>query len=425
MVRTEASGPSAGPGAPADRTSATVHTPVDSVQGRADRSRTGTPDLGTVATDGPQAGTERTSGPGTGTGAVPRFGDRSPADGLEHVTVRTGGPQAGTGPLDGPHALATVADGPLRSAEVAEPFGDQARTGTPVLGTVATDDPQARTAAPDGPLCRSTDPADGRSTGPQFRSAGLGGQQIGDGPQARTGPVDGPPDQSGPNADQAVRADQGASLLDELRSAFAKFVVLPSAHALDAATLWAAASHLQPAWQHAPRLAVVGPAKRCGKSRLLDIITETVHDPLITVNASLPAVFRSITEDPPTLLVDEADTLFGSTKAAERNEELRGVLNAGHQRNRPVVRMVGNGPEMKPGKFPTFAMAALAGIGDLPDTIMDRSVVIRMRRRVQARLSSRSDRLSTSVRCTICATGSPHGSSRFCPRWWAWCRTCR
>ncbi|RBM05177.1 hypothetical protein DEH69_28345, partial [Streptomyces sp. PT12] len=134
------------------------------------------------------------------------------------------------------------------------------------------------------------------------------------------------------------------------------------------------------AWQHAPRLAVVGPAKRCGKSRLLDVVTETVHSPLITVNASPAAIFRSITDDdPPTFLVDEADTLFGTAKAAERNEDLRGLLNAGHQRNRPTLRVTG--PEHTPVAFPTFAMAALAGIGDLPDTIMDRSVVIRMRRR--------------------------------------------
>ncbi|MFI7101938.1 DUF3631 domain-containing protein [Streptomyces sp. NPDC050161] len=155
---------------------------------------------------------------------------------------------------------------------------------------------------------------------------------------------------------------------------------MPSQEALTAATLWVAATHLQRAWQHAPRLAVVGPAKRCGKSRLLDVITETVHHHLITVNASPAAIFRSVTdEDPPTLLVDEADTLFGSVKAAEKNEELRGLLNAGHQRNRPTLRV--SGPDHKPQAFPTFAMAALAGIGDLPDTIMDRSVVIRMRRR--------------------------------------------
>ncbi|MFF4345513.1 DUF3631 domain-containing protein [Kitasatospora sp. NPDC001540] len=187
-------------------------------------------------------------------------------------------------------------------------------------------------------------------------------------------------------------ATPGADLLSELRSAIARFVILPSAHALDAVTLWVAATHLQPAWQHAPRLAVIGPAKRCGKSRLLDVITETVHDALITVNASTAAIFRSITDKPPTLLVDEADTLFGSIKAAEKNEDLRGLLNAGHQRNRPTLRVTG--PDHKVVKFPTFAMAALAGIGDLPDTIMDRSVVIRMRRRAPGeRVSSyRSDR---------------------------------
>lgn len=171
----------------------------------------------------------------------------------------------------------------------------------------------------------------------------------------------------------------GSKVLDELRGQLAKFVILPSPEALDAVTLWVAATHLQTAWQHAPRLAVVGPAKRCGKSRLLDVVTETVHDPLITVNASAAAVFRSITDAPPTLLVDEADTLFGSAKVAEKNEEMRGLLNAGHQRNRPTLRV--SGPNHEVAKFPTFAMAALAGIGDLPDTIMDRSVMIRMRRR--------------------------------------------
>ncbi|MFC5027182.1 DUF3631 domain-containing protein [Streptomyces sp. DSM 41987] len=179
--------------------------------------------------------------------------------------------------------------------------------------------------------------------------------------------------------DPDATAGHGAALLDRLKAALARFVVLPSEEALDATVLWVAATHLQPSWQHAPRLAVVGPAKRCGKSRLLDILTETVHHPVMTVNSSAAAVFRSITEEPPTLLVDEADTIFGTPKQAEKNEEMRGLLNAGHQRDRYVLRVVGN--DHTPHRFHTFAMAALAGIGDLPDTIMDRSIVIRMRRR--------------------------------------------
>ncbi|SCF63525.1 Protein of unknown function [Streptomyces sp. Cmuel-A718b] len=190
------------------------------------------------------------------------------------------------------------------------------------------------------------------------------------------------PDEDAPSSEQhhLASASEGEEVLTSLREQILRYVVMPSEEASVAVTLWVAATHLQTAWQHAPRLAVVGPAKRCGKSRLLDVITESVHDPLITVNASAAAVFRSITDTPPTLLVDEADTLFGSAKVAEKNEEMRGLLNAGHQRNRPTLRV--SGPNHEVSKFPTFAMAALAGIGDLPDTIMDRSVVIRMRRRM-------------------------------------------
>lgn len=171
----------------------------------------------------------------------------------------------------------------------------------------------------------------------------------------------------------------GAALLAELRDHIRRYAVLPSEEALDAVALWVAATHLQAVWHHAPRLAIVAPARRCGKSRLLDILVETVHDPLITVNTSAAAIYRSLSDRPRTLLVDEVDTIFGNPRTAEMNEGLRGLLNAGHQRNRPVTRSVGNDHHAR--EFDTFAMAALAGIGDLPDTIMDRSIVIRMRRR--------------------------------------------
>jgi hypothetical protein len=170
-----------------------------------------------------------------------------------------------------------------------------------------------------------------------------------------------------------------AVLLGELHAALCRYVILPSPQAADAVTLWVAASHAQPAWEHAPRLAVVSPLKRCGKSRLLDVVAETCHHPLITVNATIAAVVRSIGADPPTLLVDEADTLWGSKKQADNNEDLRGLLNAGHQRNRPMLRW--DVTSRTAEQLDTFAMALLAAIGELPDTIMDRAVVIRMRRR--------------------------------------------
>lgn len=170
----------------------------------------------------------------------------------------------------------------------------------------------------------------------------------------------------------------GAELLDALRDVLTRYVVLPSEQAADAVTLWIAATHAQPAWEHAPRLVITAPEKRCGKSRLLDVVEATCFSPLITVNASVAAVVRSIGIDPPTLLVDESDTIFGP-KAKTDHEDLRGILNAGHQRNRPSIRFNVNKNSVE--QLETFAMAALAGIGDMPDTIMDRAVVVRMRRR--------------------------------------------
>jgi 5S rRNA maturation endonuclease (ribonuclease M5) len=172
----------------------------------------------------------------------------------------------------------------------------------------------------------------------------------------------------------------GSVLLDDLRDTLNKYVVFPDDHAAVAVTLWIAATHALPAFECAPRLVITSPEKRCGKTRLLDIITGVSHKPLATSDATVAAIFRSLRGDhPPTLVIDEADAIFGSKKAAEQNEDLRKLLNAGHQRGRPAIRCVG--PLQIPTEFPVFAMAAIAGIGDMPDTITDRAVNIKLRRR--------------------------------------------
>jgi Protein of unknown function (DUF3631) len=173
----------------------------------------------------------------------------------------------------------------------------------------------------------------------------------------------------------------GARILSDLHAILTRYVILPSAEAAVAVVLWIAATHAQPAWEHATRLVVTSPVKQCGKSRLLDIIEATCHKPLMTVNISAAALARSVgPDDPPTLILDEADAVFGkSSKGDEKAETLRGLLNAGHQRNRPYIRWDPSRRER--GHCPSFAMAAIAAIGGLPDTITDRAVVIHMRRR--------------------------------------------
>jgi hypothetical protein len=172
----------------------------------------------------------------------------------------------------------------------------------------------------------------------------------------------------------------GADLLDEVSDALRRYVVFPSPDAYVAVTLWVAATHGQQAWEHATRLGFVAPEKRCGKSRAQSLVEFLCHAPVAQANTSTAALYRSIdSEDPPTLLFDEVDALFGSARKADDNEDLRALLNSGFERGRPARRCVG--PMQNVVEFQVFAMACLAGIGMLPDTIADRAVMIHMRRR--------------------------------------------
>ncbi len=158
------------------------------------------------------------------------------------------------------------------------------------------------------------------------------------------------------------------------------YCVLPSESALIGVTLWVAYTHLITSFDFAPRLVVRSAMKRSGKSRLLEVVTELVHNPIQTISATTPYIFRSIDPDePPTLLFDEADTIFGTKVKAEQNEDLRALLNAGFRQGNFIGRTVG--PSHAPQQFATFAPAAVAGIGRMPDTIEDRAIVVVMKRR--------------------------------------------
>ncbi|MGH3218973.1 MAG: DUF3631 domain-containing protein [Streptosporangiaceae bacterium] len=183
------------------------------------------------------------------------------------------------------------------------------------------------------------------------------------------------------NLDDLDVALDGAQVLDEVHAMLTRYVVFPSAGAADAVTLYAAATHAMPELEFAARLVIRSPVKRCGKSRLLDVLGQLVHKPLITTDISAAALVRSVTEqDPPTIMLDEADAIFGKAlKGDEKAENLRGILNAGFGRDRPYKRWDVSTRSVE--NCPTFAMAVLAGIGAMPDTIEDRAVTLTMRRK--------------------------------------------
>ena len=66
---------------------------------------------------------------------------------------------------------------------------------------------------------------------------------------------------------------------------------------------------------------------------------------------------------------------------AKENEEIRGLLNAGHRKGAVAGRCVVRGKEVFTEELPAYCAVAMAGLGYLPDTILTRSVIVNMRRR--------------------------------------------
>lgn len=172
-------------------------------------------------------------------------------------------------------------------------------------------------------------------------------------------------------------ANQGERVLTDVHAFLGRYMAYTIPEQSDAVALWVAHTYATGAADASPRLSIQSAEKQSGKTRLLELLDLVVHSPLSVASISASAMFRVISDEQmdPTLLIDEADTIF--SKNGTRSEELRGVLNAGYRRSGSIVRVVGG--EVK--RFPVFAPVAMAGIGELPDTVQDRSIVIRLKRR--------------------------------------------
>jgi Protein of unknown function (DUF3631) len=180
----------------------------------------------------------------------------------------------------------------------------------------------------------------------------------------------------------AIESDTrtGERIMAQLSAFLRRFVSYPSEHAQVAHALWCVHAHLMDKWESTPRLAFLSAEPASGKTRALEITELLVPSPVSAVNVSPAYLFRKIgSEEGVTLLYDEIDTVFGPK--ARDNEELRGLLNAGHRKGAVAGRCVVRGKNIETEEIPAYAAVALAGLGWLPDTILSRSVIIRMRRR--------------------------------------------
>lgn len=168
----------------------------------------------------------------------------------------------------------------------------------------------------------------------------------------------------------------GAALLDEIAVLIERYVYMTQAQA-DAVALWILYSWLHDRWDISTFVGITSATKRCGKSLLLEVIEELVPRPLnLSGHTTAAALFRTIEEYRPTCLLDEADTYLRD------DDDLRGLINGSQRRSSArFLRMIRLGDDWISACFGTFCPKVIAGIGSLPDTIRDRSILIEVVRR--------------------------------------------
>lgn len=166
-------------------------------------------------------------------------------------------------------------------------------------------------------------------------------------------------------------------LLDEISGTLRRFIVMDKYQA-DIATLWLASCWFVDVIHTAPIALINAPEKGCGKTQLLTLLGKLAPRATQLSGISPSVLFRMIEKYQPTLFVDEIETVL------KDNEDLRGLLNAGHTRDSAFVwRSVASGEDFEPKRFSVWGMKAIAGINaiKLAETVTSRSIVFELRRK--------------------------------------------
>lgn len=190
-----------------------------------------------------------------------------------------------------------------------------------------------------------------------------------------------------PFSEPAAQSFNGAAILDRVSTFIRRFVHLSDQQAR-LVTMWTAHTHAIGAATTTPYLNIHSAVKQSGKTRLLEVLELLVNRPWMTGRVSAACLIRKIDQLHSTLLLDETDAAFKGEQ--EYSEALRGILNTGFQAGGVASLCVGQGANITFKDFRTYCAKALAGIGsNLPDTVADRSIPIRLVRKLPGETVSR------------------------------------
>ncbi len=156
----------------------------------------------------------------------------------------------------------------------------------------------------------------------------------------------------------------GDDLLEEIMREVSGHAILSEASVV-ATSLWVPHSYCYDLFDYTPRLFAHSPTRRCGKTTYLKLLQKMVSRSFYSDDITGSALFARM-HDGYIAFLDEWDSM-------PHANDIRNAFNSGFERGGQTHR--------KYGTFNTFRPLAIAAIGGLHPTMLDRSITIRLKRR--------------------------------------------
>ena len=173
-----------------------------------------------------------------------------------------------------------------------------------------------------------------------------------------------------------------AKTLSDCITLMQKFVSMDKPQAI-VTSLWAASTWFVDSCDLVPYLLITSSVKRSGKTRLLEFLQQVVRFPKRSDDCTVASIFRTTNvSGNPTLLIDEIDQYMVTRR------EFNSILNSGNRRGATVTRSAtknNGGFSDDVREYDCFGFKAFAGIkaDHISDTLSDRSIIIKLRRKTE------------------------------------------
>jgi len=172
-------------------------------------------------------------------------------------------------------------------------------------------------------------------------------------------------------------AQKTGESLESCRAWIQRYAVVSDDQAIIMAA-WLLHTYAPEAAETTPYIHITAPEKACGKSRLMDTLEALAANPRLSGGMTAAALVRCIDQMNPTIFLDEMDAQMNGDK--EYAEAIRGILNIGFKKGGRFAKCDGKNHDLR--EFNAYCPKCFAGIGKLPDTVSDRSIIIEMRRKL-------------------------------------------